>query len=90
METVVLPTPPFWLETAILITRRRELWHYASFGLPHRKSFLQDAATKRKMVAFFFPPIFYESSIFFPSGIGCGDLVRLVARCGGVSENGSE
>jgi hypothetical protein len=25
METVVFPTPPFWLETAILITLSREL-----------------------------------------------------------------
>lgn len=41
METVVLPTPPFWLETARLITRRKELCPNGSFGLPQRKSFLQ-------------------------------------------------
>ena len=47
IETVVLPTPPFWLETAILITRRRELLGESSFGLPHRKSFLHDGCVKR-------------------------------------------
>ena len=40
IETVVFPTPPFWLDTAILITRLLILLPQGSFILPHRKSFL--------------------------------------------------
>jgi hypothetical protein len=48
IETVVLPTPPFWLETAILITLSKELWRERSFSLPQRKSFLQDGGRRKE------------------------------------------
>ena len=45
IETVVFPTPPFWLDTAILITRLLILLPQGSFILPHRKSFLYSDAS---------------------------------------------
>jgi hypothetical protein len=54
IETVVFPTPPFWLDTAILITRFLILLAQNSFGLPHRKSFLHSASS-------FSPPLNFEN-----------------------------